>query len=163
LDSLEKLKKHWKDKENDSALLEAARIGHYVADLHQPLHTTENYDGQLSGNRGIHSRFEHKMLKDRIDKLNLVYSSATYINDPLAQIFEVIRQGYPSVEKIMKADGLAQKSANIDSYWYFQRLFEQTKEICENRISGAIFMTASLWYTAWIDAGSPVLKQEEEK
>jgi hypothetical protein len=36
----------------------AADLGHYVADTHQPLHCTMNYDGQKTGHQGIHIRFE---------------------------------------------------------------------------------------------------------
>jgi hypothetical protein len=40
----------------------AADIGHYVADMHQPLHLTRNYNGQLTGNYGIHARYEGQMI-----------------------------------------------------------------------------------------------------
>ncbi|MGE4108133.1 MAG: hypothetical protein AB7F66_13035 [Bacteriovoracia bacterium] len=36
----------------------AGAMSHYVGDLAQPLHTTENYDGQKTGNKGIHKFFE---------------------------------------------------------------------------------------------------------
>lgn len=45
-------------------LVIAGVIGHYVADLSQPLHVTENYDGQLSGQKGIHSYFETDVIDD---------------------------------------------------------------------------------------------------
>lgn len=39
-------------------------IGHYIGDLSQPLHTTENFDGQLSGQKGIHAWFEHEIVDE---------------------------------------------------------------------------------------------------
>jgi hypothetical protein len=36
----------------------AGILGHYVADAFAPLHSTRNYDGQLTGNGGIHERYE---------------------------------------------------------------------------------------------------------
>ena len=39
-----------------------ADIGHYVGDAHQPLHATANYNGQFTGNGGIHSRYETSMV-----------------------------------------------------------------------------------------------------
>ncbi len=39
-------------------LVVAGTLGHYVADLAQPLHVTENYDGQLTKQKGLHSFFE---------------------------------------------------------------------------------------------------------
>ncbi|HUI65441.1 MAG TPA: hypothetical protein VL126_11410, partial [Bacteroidota bacterium] len=40
----------------------ACDLGHYVGDSFQPLHCTINYDGQLTGNSGIHARYETDML-----------------------------------------------------------------------------------------------------
>jgi len=39
-------------------LIHAGAMGHYVGDLCQPLHVTENYDGQMSGQKGVHVWFE---------------------------------------------------------------------------------------------------------
>jgi hypothetical protein len=39
-----------------------ADIGHYVGDAHQPLHCAKNFDGQLTGNNGVHSRYETSMI-----------------------------------------------------------------------------------------------------
>lgn len=36
----------------------AGPMGHYVADLSQPLHVTENHDGQLTNQKGLHHYFE---------------------------------------------------------------------------------------------------------
>ncbi len=46
-------------------LVMAGTLGHYVADLAQPLHVSENHDGQLTGQRGLHNFFE----QDCVDEL----------------------------------------------------------------------------------------------
>lgn len=43
-------------------LVIAGTMGHYVLDLAQPLHVTENYDGQLSNQRGVHNQFEEVLV-----------------------------------------------------------------------------------------------------
>jgi hypothetical protein len=45
-------------------LITAGAIGHYVGDLAQPLHVTENYDGKMSGQKGIHSFFEDRVVDE---------------------------------------------------------------------------------------------------
>ncbi len=45
-------------------LVVAGAIGHYVGDLCQPLHVTENHDGQLTGQKGIHVFFENAVVND---------------------------------------------------------------------------------------------------
>ena len=43
-------------------LVHAGAVGHYVGDLSQPLHVTENYDGQLTDQKGVHAFFEDDMV-----------------------------------------------------------------------------------------------------
>src|SRR6185436_1457588 len=47
---------------NDVVLF-APVLCHYIQDSHQPLHATINYNGQLTGNEGIHSRFESDLIE----------------------------------------------------------------------------------------------------
>ncbi|HMN67673.1 MAG TPA: hypothetical protein PKC28_03960 [Bdellovibrionales bacterium] len=49
-----KARRAWQEK----WLVLAGTMGHYIGDLAQPLHVTENYDGQLTGQKGIHAYFE---------------------------------------------------------------------------------------------------------
>ena len=46
----------------DNAKYLVAVLSHYVGDAHQPLHATDNYDGQLTNQRGVHSRFETELV-----------------------------------------------------------------------------------------------------
>ena len=43
-------------------LVVAGTMGHYVGDMSQPLHCTENYDGQLTGQKGLHAFYEDKVV-----------------------------------------------------------------------------------------------------
>src|SRR5690606_27554363 len=45
----------------DHILRTATDLGHYVADAHVPLHTTENYNGQLTDQYGIHAFWESRI------------------------------------------------------------------------------------------------------
>ena len=56
------LVKQFKAKDWKKVVLTAADLGHYVGDGHMPLHLTTNYDGQLTEQKGIHSRYESKMI-----------------------------------------------------------------------------------------------------
>ena len=51
----EKLTEAFRSQNKDSILFYAADIGHYIADANVPLHTTINYDGQLTDQKGLHS------------------------------------------------------------------------------------------------------------
>lgn len=63
---LKKTKLTKKQKQDLQAkwLFTAGVMGHYVGDLAMPLHVSENYDGQLSGQKGLHHYFEEKMVSE---------------------------------------------------------------------------------------------------
>ncbi|HOI53786.1 MAG TPA: S1/P1 nuclease [Phycisphaerae bacterium] len=57
-DQVTRLTEAFRQKRRDRIEEAMADLSHFVGDLHQPLHTTRNYDGQMTGNRGIHAAFE---------------------------------------------------------------------------------------------------------
>ena len=85
----------------------AAELGHYVADSHQPLHLTLNYNGQLTGNYGIHSRYETHMINPHLSELPLPDSSGIYWSSVIDSVFRYIDEIYPYVSEIIAADDLA--------------------------------------------------------
>ena len=48
-------------RDREAILRAAADLGHYAADAHVPLHTTLNYNGQLTGQDGIHALWETRL------------------------------------------------------------------------------------------------------
>src|SRR5687767_4544837 len=44
----------FRNRDGAGILKYAAEIGHYIGDAHVPLHCTRNYNGQLTGQHGIH-------------------------------------------------------------------------------------------------------------
>ena len=149
--------------DEDSMLVYAAALGHYVSDVHMPLHTAENYDGQFTGNKGIHSRFERWMIEQYADSLKITPGEAKLIENPLAFAFEVVLDSYLLCEKLLAADTRAKLPdktyAGRSDYDppYYASLFRQTKEIAETQMSRAATAVASLWYSAWVKAGKPAL------
>ena len=66
------LTKAFKEKNFSSILKKSAEIGHYIADAHLPLHTSENYDGQLTRQNGIHAFWESRVPVNYLIK-NLIF------------------------------------------------------------------------------------------
>ncbi|HMB70234.1 MAG TPA: hypothetical protein VKU85_13025, partial [bacterium] len=92
-----------------SAAAWAADLGHYVADSHQPLHCTVNYNGQLSGNDGVHIRYEVTMMNRyfREDSIGPFRIREHPGGSPVDRCFEWIAEAYPGVAPILAADSLA--------------------------------------------------------
>src|SRR5882672_224556 len=62
-----------------NAVVFAAVMSHYIQDAHQPLHASANYDGQLTGNHGIHARFESALFERFQSRLTIRPAAPTAI------------------------------------------------------------------------------------
>ena len=133
----------------------AAELGHYVADSHQPLHLTMNYNGQLTGNYGIHSRYETHMINPHLSQLPFPTGTGIYWPNVIDSVFLYIGEIYPYVDSIMIADELA--SAQDPDYGniYYSILWQELENLTTISIHKAIIDLATLWKTAWVNAGSP--------
>ena len=141
-----------------AAALTIADLCHYVGDINQPLHCTQNYDGAMTGNSGIHSRYETTMMGSHIVDLHTYPMPITYYANVVDAMFDNLYASWPGVSTIIAADNTA-KAASGGSYntTYYTSLWTNTQEMTRIRIDAATQMTASLVYTAWMNAGQPVV------
>jgi hypothetical protein len=141
----------------DNVKLFSAVAAHYVGDSFQPFHAAANYDGQLTGQQGIHSRFESELFDRYQDKLKIAPAPIGAIPDAREFVFATLTDSFSFVDPILAADREAIKGRELYDDQYFATLFEKTGPIMEKRLSGAITGVASLITQAWIDAGKPAL------
>lgn len=140
----------------DKALLFAADLGHYVADGHMPMHITRNYNGQFSGNYGIHSRYESTMINSNISQFDYSGDQISVIDDPNNYIFKYLYENYQFVDSILAADDYAKSvNSNTSSTAYKQALWSATENFTIPLFKNASHALAELIYTAWVEAGSP--------
>jgi len=79
---LNNLTKAFKSGNADSIYFYAADLAHYIGDLHVPLHTTDNHDGQLTGQKGMHALWESTIPELTIQQYMLYNNhKATYIKE----------------------------------------------------------------------------------
>ncbi len=147
-----------KDHDWEGAKNVAAVLGHYVADAHDPLHTTQNYDGQLTGQTGLASRFEIRLVDRYSNFLIFSAENAQKISDPTEYAFDIVLEANSWVERIVLADrrsvaGLA-GGYNDD---YFDRFYSQVGSTAMLELNAAAHDTGAYWYTAWLNAGRPEL------
>jgi hypothetical protein len=133
----------------------AAELGHYVADSHQPLHLTLNYNGQRTGNDGIHSRYETQMINPHLAQLPLATGTGKYWPNVIDSVFLTIEEIYPYVDSIMIADDLASAQDPTLNTTYYTILWQDLEQLTTISIHKAIIDLSSLWRTAWENAGSP--------
>ncbi len=144
---------------NDTALF-AAVTSHYIQDAYQPLHATNNYDGQLSGQNGVHARFESVLFDRFHERLTINPARPAPIASARDWAFDTLLASYRVVQAVLDADkdALGGKTTYDDEY--FEKFFAKTKPILEERLGGAITATASLIVGAWEQAGRPAVKIE---
>jgi hypothetical protein len=136
------------------AYLTASDLGHYIGDGHQPLHLTKNYDGQLSGNSGIHSRYETTMLGAYQTSIVVVKDSVRYVGDPLGYVFRYVDAVTSYTDSIMAADTQSKAIAGSTSgTLYLSSMWARAGTYTASFIQSATLDLASFWYTAWVNAG----------
>ena len=143
-----------------NAVLFASVAAHYIQDAHQPLHASNNYDGQLTNQRGVHARFETALFERFESRLTITPQAPTPMTHPRDAAFDALLASYQLVPQVLQADkdAGAGKAAYDDDY--FERFFAKVRPTLEERLGGAITATASLVWGAWDQAGRPPLKND---
>jgi hypothetical protein len=175
IQQLDHLTQAFKSKNKDSVLFYAADLGHYIGDLHVPLHTTLNYDGQLTSQKGIHSLWESFIPELRIEEYQL-YSShkATYLKNPSEALWKDFKTAYALVPQILEKEKEVSAKFTPETKYKTQMRYGRetkvyTKEFAiayanelgatiNGQLNAAANMITDFWYTAWVNAGKPALE-----
>lgn len=171
------LQKAFEEHDLEKIMTLSADLGHYIGDLHVPLHTTKNYNGQLTNQHGIHSLWESRMVELYAHDWKLFTGQATYLSNPSALIWEKLKASNLLVREVLSNEILATKHSMYK--FAFETVNQQvkkvySKEFCENynqllnnmienRLKEAINFTGSMWYTCWVDAGQPIIRFKKIK
>lgn len=164
----------FKQQDSLKILIYSAYLGHYLADAHVPLHTTQNHNGQLTGQIGIHAFWESRLPELFAKKYNYVVGKAKYIEDPLAEAWKIIRNTHRQVDTVLRFEALLndrfpayrkysfskrnQQVARQYSLEYAYAYDKSMDHMVERQMRAAILSIGSYWYSAWVDAGQPRLK-----
>jgi hypothetical protein len=141
-------------------VLFAAVAAHYLQDATQPLHATNNYDGQMTGQSGLHARFETTLFERVQSNLTIAPAAPSPMPSARDAAFDALLASSQLVPALLAADKTA--SAGRDTYddVYYEKLFTATRAMLERQIAAAVTATASLIEGAWDQAGKPELKIE---
>ena len=156
-----------------SILRIAADLGHYVADAHVPLHATSNYDGQWTGQKGLHARWESRLPERFGASYRLQPEAFTPITDPLAEAFRIVLESELLVDSVVTLDMAARAGIPEDQLMrkrerrgrvetefapeFYNRYHALLKGMVERRLQASIGSVAGFWAAAWFNAGQPNL------
>jgi hypothetical protein len=162
MNTFDSLQTAFQNNQFHKAMLFAADLGHYIGDMHMPLHITKNYNGQLTGQTGIHGRYESTMIGTYSAQIIYSGDSLVYINNVSEYVFNALYNNYGYVDSVLRCDSQAKAFAgNTNSTAYYSKLWELSKGFTITLFKEASYKLTCLIYTAWLNAGSPVSVQNE--
>jgi hypothetical protein len=138
-------------------LFYSAWLTHYVSDAHVPFHAVLNYDGQLTGQHGIHARFEAFLFERYRDRWRIAPASMPPIRNPRDFSFDVVLAGTQLVAPILKSDLDAIGMRDEYDDQYYEAFFDANRAVLERRLNEAIAASAAMIAGAWEAAGKPAL------
>lgn len=172
---LSRLTTAFKNRNYPAILKLSAEIGHYIADAHVPLHAHSNYNGQQTGQHGIHGLWESRIPELLAEtEFDFFIGKAQYLSRPRAFIWQRVLESAAAADTVLTLE----KNLTLQFPPTLKYAFEERngiiirqyssafataydkllKGMVERRMRQSVFAAASLWYTAWINAGQPDLE-----
>ena len=176
----------FKNKDVKKILLVSTDLGHYIADANVPLHTTRNYNGQLSNQVGIHGFWESRLPELFSDDYDFFVGQASYIDSPAKAAWRAVSDAHIALDSVLlfekqlslkisedKKYSIEERNGQmirVYSKEFSEKYHSMLKNQVENRMKASIKMVGDFWLTCWVDAGQPDLSKlgkyvagEEEK
>lgn len=170
-----RLTEAFKEENKEKILKLSAELGHYAGDACVPLHTTENYNGQLTGQKGIHGLWESRVPELLGEKYNYYVGKALYIDKPIDEAWKTVKMSFSEKDSVLLFEKNLSQSFPPDKKYGFDTGKKQNKKIysqeyaleynrmlnnmAERKMQESIKLVCSLWYTAWVNAGQPDLNK----
>ena len=154
----------------------AADLGHYLADAHVPLHLCSNYNGQYSGQHGLHALLESRIPEYFGDTMAQTLRRAEIVKRPAHHLWQIMNDAYAHLERVFDCE--CQCRSQVPSHEQYapfrrgNRLLRQESipfVLCYHRCLGGLMgrqlassvaHVADWWMSAWVEAGQPILRPQ---
>jgi hypothetical protein len=157
----------------------SAEFGHYISDAHVPLHTTSNYNGQLTDQVGIHAFWESRIPELFAEReYDFFVGKADYIENPREYIWNIIIKAHGYLDSVLLVEKRLSKSFDLDQQYCFDERLGKTLRIqcpeyaaaytaamgsmVEDQMRASIHAVGSMIFTAWVNAGQPEIENITE-
>ena len=169
-----RLVRAFEEKDIDYILKNSADLGHYVSDAHVPLHTTKNYNGQLTNQKGIHAFWESRLPELFADDYDYLVGTAEYQYSVLDVAWKAVESSFNSLDSVLLFEKELSLEFEQDKQYSYEKRGTKTIKVksadyslayhtkldgmVERRLKLSIISIGNLWYSAWVDAGQPILE-----
>jgi hypothetical protein len=172
---LNRLTDAFKEKNFTRIMKNSAELGHYIADSHVPLHANTNHNGQYTNQKGIHGFWESRVPELLAEKeFDFFIGKAAYISNPLDFAWARVLESAKGADSVLQFEKELTLQFPADQKYAFENrngivirqysaaftiaFNKKLQGMVERRMRQSIFAVASFWYTAWVNAGQPDLK-----
>jgi len=163
----------FKENNAEDILRYSADLGHYIGDANVPLHTTENYNGQLTDQYGIHGFWESRLPELYSEDYDFFIGKAEYVDNTQLAIWDAVTEAHLALDSVFGFEKKLSKKmpddakysselrGNVNVKVYSRDFSEAYHKMLsgqvERRMKHSIKMVGDFWYTAWVNAGQPDL------
>jgi hypothetical protein len=139
------------------------------------LHTTLNYDGQLTDQKGIHAFWESRLPELFVDNYDFFLPKVKYQENILTYIWSIIENSYSAKDSVLLFEAQLNSEFSSDKKYSFEEKGQGDKKVyskdyslayhsmldnmVERQMRSSILAIGSVWYSAWIDAGQPDMSE----
>ena len=163
-------------RDYDRIITKSSDLAHYLADANVPLHTTSNYNGQKTGQNGVHGFWETRLPQLFSDNYDFLVGRATYLQDPQDAIWHSVREANQLVDSLLLVEELVTQSIGESRKFAYEDKGKRTVKVysvkyakayhdampaIELQMQRSIKLIGDFWFTAWVDAGQPELMNME--
>ncbi len=165
----------FKERDAKRILRLSADLGHYVADAHVPLHTTRNYNGQLTGQEGIHGFWESRLPELFAQDFDLWIGPVSYIENISGKAWEIVTASHAASDSVFLFEKQLSSSFEADKKYTYElrnnvltrsyskafseKYHQMLSGQVERRMKASVQAVGDLWYTCWVNAGQPDLNE----
>ncbi len=170
-----RLKEAFEQRDLRRILKLSADLGHYVGDAHVPLHTTKNYNGQLTGQKGIHGFWESRLPELFADQYDFWVGRCFYVDSLNAMSWRIVMESHVAVDSVLGMERELNDRFPADRKYGYEsrnnvvmRMYSRDysaayhammDNMVERRMRASVRRVGAYWYTAWKLAGSPDLSE----
>ncbi len=168
-----RLTRAFQDEDIPRIIRLSADLGHYVGDAHVPLHTTKNYNGQFTGQYGIHGFWESRLPELYDKEYDFFVGQAEYVDYVQDYVWGIVETSHWAVDSVLRFEAELSEEFPADQKFAFeergrtitkaysqdfaQAYHEKLDGMVERQMRHTIHAVGCLWYTAWVNAGQPSL------
>ncbi|WP_258103950.1 zinc dependent phospholipase C family protein [Marinoscillum sp. MHG1-6] len=155
----------------EAVLRLSADLGHYIGDANVPLHTTSNYNGQKTGQDGIHGFWESRLPELFFEDYDFFVGKAEYVHNTQLRSWEAVKEAHAALDSVLLMEKLLTEkfpdskkysfeargasTVRVYSFDFSRKYHDMLNGMVERQMRKAVKMTGDFWYTAWVDGGQP--------